>query len=146
MGLCGDIAERLIGRARARSREAIPRGFALPGVAAVVLASMLTGCTSNDGGELLIDPGRYAIYKCDDLAARWKIVSARERELHGLMDRAGQSNGGAVVGALAYRADYDAVISDERQLQRTAAEKNCGFTFQSGQLQSTQFQSDQTIR
>jgi hypothetical protein len=148
MGLCGDIAERLIGRAR--SWEAIPRGFAWPGVAAVVLASVLasvlTGCTSNDGGELLIDPGRYAVYKCDDLAARWKIVSARERELHGLMDRAGQSNGGAVVGSLAYRADYDAVVSDERLLQRTAAEKNCGFTFQSGQLQSTQFQSDQTIR
>jgi hypothetical protein len=146
MGLCGDIAERLIGRAR--SREAIPRGFALAGVAAVALASVLTGCTSNDSGELLIDPGRYAIYKCDDLAARWKIVSAREKELHGLMDRAGQSSGGAVVGSLAYRAEYDAVVSDERQLQRTAAEKNCGFTFQpqSGQLQSTQFQSDQTIR
>jgi hypothetical protein len=144
MGLCGDIAERLIGRPW--SRKAIPCGFALRGVAAVALASVLTGCTSKDSGELLIDPGRYAIYKCDDLAARWKIVSAREKELHGLMDRAGQSNGGAVVGSLAYRADYDAVVSDERQLQRTAAEKNCGFTFQSGQLQSTQFQSDQTIR
>jgi hypothetical protein len=144
MGLCGDIAERLIGRER--SREAIPRGFALAGVAAVALATVLAGCTSKDSGELLIDPGRYAVYKCDDLAARWKIVSAREKELHGLMDRAGQSNGGAVVGSLAYRADYDAVLSDERQLQRTAAEKNCGFTFQSGQLQSTQFQSDQTIR
>jgi len=148
MGLCGDIAERLIGRARLRSRETIPGGFALLGVAAVALAAVLAGCTSNDSGELLIDPGRYSAYKCDDLATRWKVVSAREKELHGLMDKAAQSNGGAVVGSLAYRVDYNAVISDERLLQRTAAEKNCGFTFQfqNGQPQSTQFQSDQTIR
>ncbi|HZC57955.1 MAG TPA: hypothetical protein VE396_18205 [Xanthobacteraceae bacterium] len=109
---------------------------------------MLLGCTSNDSGELLIDPGRYSVYKCDELAARWKIVSTREKDLRGLMDRAGQSGGGAVVGSLAYRVDYDAVISDEKLLQRTAAEKNCGLPFQTqgGQPQNTQSQSDQGIR
>jgi hypothetical protein len=144
MRFCG--AERMAGRHGLRSREAIPRRFAFFGIAAVAFA--LAGCTSKDSGELLIDPGRYAIYKCDDLATRWKVVSAREKELRGLMDRAAQANGGAVVGSLAYRVDYDAVISDERLLQRTAAEKNCGFTFQfqNSQPQSTQFQSDQTIR
>jgi hypothetical protein len=138
------------------------RGFASSAVFGV--ACMLFGCTSNDSGELLIDPGRYAVYKCDDLAARWKIVSAREKELRGLMDRAAQTSGGAVVGSLAYRVDYDAAVSDERLLQRTAAEKNCGLPFQTPSIQaqplqaqsaqppaaapspSPQYQSDQGIR
>ncbi len=149
MGICGDIGrppvKLLAGRTWARAH--VPRSIALL-VAAVALVSALAGCTSNDRDELLIDPGRYTAFKCDDLAARWKLVSAREKELRGLMDRANQSGGGAVVGALAYRADYNVVIEDEGLLQRTAAEKNCGLSFQtqSGQPQSTQFQSDQSIR
>jgi hypothetical protein len=105
------------------------------------IACALFGCTSNDSGELLIDPGRYAVYKCDDLATRWKIVSAREKELRGLMDRAAQTTGGAVVGSLTYRVDYDAVISDERLLQRTAAEKNCGLPFQTPSIQAQPLQA-----
>jgi hypothetical protein len=153
MGFYSGTAERLVvslaGRLWPRSRVGVPHGFALLGLAA------LAGCAANDSGALLIDPGRYAVYKCDDLAARWKVVSAREKELRGLMDRASQTGGGAVVGSLAYRADYDAIISDARLLQRTAAEKNCGLPFQtqsgpspnnSPQPQSTKFQSDQSIR
>jgi uncharacterized membrane protein YebE (DUF533 family) len=116
---------------------------------ALALAGLLAGCTSNDSGELLIDPGRYAVYKCDDLAARWKVVLAREKELRDLMDKASQTAGGAVIGSLAYRAQYDATVSDQRLLQRTAAEKNCGLPFQTQgapQPQSTQYQSDQSIR
>jgi hypothetical protein len=160
MGIRGDTAERLVkslaGRTWPRLRACVPRGVSLLGVVAIGLASALAGCTSNDSGELLTDPGRYAVYKCDDFAARWKIVSEREKELRGLMERASQSSGGAVVGSLTYRAEYDAVVSDERMLQRTAAEKNCGLAFQTqngqspsgqgGQPQSTQFQSDQSIR
>jgi hypothetical protein len=54
------------------------------------------------------------------------------------MDRADQGGGGAVIGSLAYRPDYDSVLGEERLLQRTAAEKNCSAT--------QQFQSDQIIR
>lgn len=108
---------------------------ALFGAALVVLA----GCGTRDGpGSLLIDPGRYTFYHCNDLAARWKVLVARENELHGLMQRADESGGGAVIGSLAYRSDYDAVLAEEKLLQHAAAEKNCGL--------ATQFQSDQTIR
>jgi hypothetical protein len=107
----------------------------LLGVAAIALA----GCGMTDGaGSLLIDPGRYSAYHCNELAARWKVLVTRERELHGLMDKAGEGGGGAVIGSLAYRTDYESVLSEEKLLQRTAAEKNCGFT--------PEFQSDQTIR
>jgi hypothetical protein len=99
----------------------------------------LAGCGMSGGaGSLLIDPGRYSAYHCNELAARWKILVAREKELRGLIDKANEGSGGAVIGSLAYRADYESVLGDEKLLQRTAADKNCAFT--------PEFQSDQTIR
>jgi hypothetical protein len=99
----------------------------------------LTGCGAGDDvGSLLIDPGRYSAYHCNELAARGKILVAREKELRGLMDKASEGGGGAVIGSLAYRTDYESTLSDEKLLQQTAAEKNCGFT--------AEFQSDQGIR
>jgi hypothetical protein len=43
-----------------------------------------------------------------------------------------------VIGSLAYRTDYESVLSEEKLLQRTATEKNCNFT--------PDFQSDHSIR
>jgi hypothetical protein len=48
----------------------------------------LTGCGLSDGaGALFVDPGRYTLYHCDDLAARRKLLIARENELRGLIER-----------------------------------------------------------
>jgi hypothetical protein len=131
MGIFGDSAgPRLIEQSWPGCRRAwtLPRGVVV--FAALQLVCILSGCAGNDSAALLIDPGRYELFKCDDLAARWKLVSARERELRALMDRASQSGGGAVVGSLAYRTDYETVLSDERLLQRTAAAKNCPQSYQ----------------
>jgi hypothetical protein len=99
----------------------------------------LTGCGLSDGaGALFVDPGRFTLYHCDDLATRRKALVTRENELRGLIERAGESPGGAVVGSLAYRSEYDSVLAEEKLLQRNAAEKNCNF--------ASPLQSDQTIR
>lgn len=99
----------------------------------------LAGCSMPDGaGSLLVDPGRYSAYHCNELAARWKVLIAREKDLRSLMEKADQGGGGGVIGSLAYRSDYDSVLSEEKLLQRTAADKNCDPTLQ--------FQSDQIIR
>jgi hypothetical protein len=165
MGIFGDRAgPRLIDGSwfgcERRRAWALPRGVAL------LAALALGGCAANDRGALLIDPGRYDLFKCDDLATRWKLVSGREKELRALMDRASQTGGGAVVGALTYRTEYETVLSDERLLQRTAAAKNCPLSFQvpgmapqpvpmqsgqpqtapDGSTQNTLYQSDQGIR
>jgi hypothetical protein len=98
----------------------------------------LAGCgATQDAGSILIDPGRYSVYHCDDLAARWKVLVGREKDLRALMEKANQTPSGAIIGSLSYRTDYESVLSEERLLQRTAAEKNCNF--------STRFQSDQII-
>ena len=76
----------------------------------------------------LVDPGRYSVYHCNDLAAHWKVLAAREKELRDLMDRADQGgSGGAVIGSLAYRPTTSPCAAKRGCCSATAAEKNCNF-------------------
>jgi hypothetical protein len=108
--------------------------------AAVAAAGMaLASCGGGNGpGSWLVDPGRYEAFHCNDLVTRWKQLTDREKELHALMDKASQSGTGAVIGAVAYRADYESVLTEEKLVQREANDKKCEL--------STTFQSDQSIR
>ena len=113
------------------------RNFLLCAVAAAAVA--LAGCGGSNGpGTWLVDPGRYEAYHCNDLVTRWKALTDREKELRALMDKASQSGTGAVVGAVAYRPDYESVLTEEKLVQHEANEKKCELT--------TTFQSDQSIR
>jgi hypothetical protein len=110
------------------------------GLICALAGCALAGCgLSEEAGMLTVDPGRYSAYHCNDLATRWKELLKREQDLRGLMDKASESAGGAVIGSVAYRADYDNVLGEERLVQRTAAEKKC-------EPVSSSYQSDQTIR
>ncbi len=111
------------------------------GLIGVIAAGALAGCGISEGGlgTLALDPGRYALYHCNDLVARLKALTAREGELRNLMDKANESTGGALIGALSYRTDYETVLSDDKLVRRVAAEKNCAFG-------PPTYQSDQTIR
>jgi hypothetical protein len=99
------------------------------------------GCGMSDGpGALFVDPGRYSFYHCDNLAAEQKEQIKRENELAGLMEKADESPGGAVIGSFAYRSDYDTVLAQEKLLHHEAVEKQCSFA------SPAQSQSDQAIR
>ncbi len=92
------------------------------GLAAVMLAS----CGLSDGpGAIFVDPGHYVVYHCDALAARLKVLVAREHELRGLIDKASESPSGVVIGPLAYGSDYESVLTEGKLVQRTAIEKKC---------------------
>src|SRR5271169_6203994 len=118
----GEFAQNRRGRAPAMRVQdeidepgACPRAFAFsPRSFAVALlcltAGALAGCGLGDGagaGAMLVDPGHYSAYHCDELAARWKVLIAREAELRGLMGKASEGTGGSLIGSLAYRTDYD---------------------------------------
>jgi hypothetical protein len=101
-------------------------------------AIALGGCSLEDGpGTLMVDPGRYSVYHCNDLSKRWTELRKREKELRSLMDKASEGGGGTVIGALAYRSDYETTLTEEKLVQREAAEKKCDL--------SQAFQSDQDI-
>ena len=114
-----------------------PSSFTLSSLALLALVA-LAGCGSDGAGAIFIDPGRYTLYHCDELATRRKALITRETELRGLMERASESAAGSVIGSLAYRSEYDSVIAEQKLLQRNAAEKNCSF--------ASPLQSDQTLR
>ena len=64
----------------------------------VLVAGLLAGCSTSDGvGSFIIDPGHYSVYHCDGLAARLKVLLAREQELANLMNRAGEGGGGVLM-------------------------------------------------
>jgi hypothetical protein len=114
-----------------------------PGAAASIFlagAIALAGCSASEGiGNLIVDPGHYSVYHCKDFKPRLANVTAREQQLRNLMDKASEGSGGEVIGNLAYRAEYEDLVGEERILRRAAAEKNC-------ELTAPSFQSDQTIR
>ena len=77
----------------------------------VLVASLLAGCSTSDGiGSFIVDPGHYSVYHCDGLAARLKVLLAREQELANLMNRASEGGGGVLIGNLAYRTDYENAV------------------------------------
>jgi hypothetical protein len=108
--------------------------FILFCIASLAVAS----CGSDGPGTMRVDPGRFTFYHCDALSRRSKELTARESELRALIEKANESAAGAVIGSIAYRSDYEAVIAEEKLLQRKAAENKCSFT--------TEYQSDQIVR
>jgi hypothetical protein len=160
MAICGRIAStthRIVSSVPAGAR-ALGDGFAVarplrprrprrsagvPSAATFILATaMLGGCGLSDGvGSLIVDPARYDGLHCKDLVAQWNGLVAREKQLRNLIDKAAEGGGGTVIGAFAYRSDYQTVLEQEKVLQRTAAAQKC-------QLVPTPptFTSDQGIR
>lgn len=111
-------------------------------IGGALFCGALTGCSvtglNNGVGSVLVDPGKFDSYRCTDLVARWQADTAREKELRALMDKAAQATGGAVIGTLTYRSDYESVLTEKRMLQQQAAAKNCELT--------ATYQSDQGVR
>jgi hypothetical protein len=98
----------------------------MAGLLGAFAAGVLAGCSMSDGtASLIIDPGHYAVYHCDGLVARLKVLQTRQQELTNLMGKASEGGGGVLVGNLSYRADYENAVSEERVLRRTAVEKKC---------------------
>jgi hypothetical protein len=95
-------------------------------LAVVLIAGAVSACASA-GNPLTVfaDPGKYQYSTCEQIAAFRKTWSAKEQELQMLMDRAEQGAGGAVVNALAYKADHVAASEELKVLDVAARAKNC---------------------
>jgi hypothetical protein len=115
----------MIVSARAK-RPAKRRRAAALRLTLLVNAAALAGCGLSDGpGALFVDPGRYSAYHCKELIAESQALANRERELGNLMGKAGEGGGGSVIGAFAYRSDYESVLEQKKLVQRAAAEQKC---------------------
>jgi hypothetical protein len=114
--------------------NAVARGMGL----AMCLAGATAGC-STSVETYLIDPGHYSAYHCKQLIERLKQLQTRKSELRNLTDKASEGGGGAFIGGMSYRVQYEKAEGEEKVLRRTAAEKNCA-------LEGPVLESDQVIR
>jgi hypothetical protein len=93
---------------------------------AAFLAAALAACgTSQDTGGFFVAPGRYDIYTCAQIADSMEAVQKEGQRLEGLMARASKDASGRIVNAIAYESDYQANRGALRELQKSAAAKNC---------------------
>jgi hypothetical protein len=106
----------------------------------IVVGVTLAGCALGDGpGQFGLDPGRYEFYHCNDLVKHLKELQEEENKLRSLMTKAREGGGGTVIGELSYRTNYETVLSEQKMLMRTAAEKKC-------EVAPPIIQSDQAVR
>lgn len=92
-------------------------------------ALALAGCALSDESStrLLVAPGQYVLYNCPQLADASKANSVRQRELEGLMAKAGVDSAGRFVSGMAYRPEYLQLRGQMTELRKEAAEKHCRF-------------------
>lgn len=104
------------------------RGYlsAAPILAAGIIAAGLGGCSNIEVlSSVVVAPGKFEFYNCEQLAVRGRGTAARERELKVLMDKASEGAGGAIVNAVAYQGEYLIAKGELDQLEAAAIEKKC---------------------
>ena len=109
------------------------------------ILGVLAGCAASDdvSGRFLVQPDKYQLYNCRELGEAAQTIGARERELEGLMTKAGRDASGRFVSAVTYRSEYLLLHGQMNEIRRTFAEKKCKFDLDAA---SGARVSDQAIR
>ncbi len=93
---------------------------------AALAASALTGCASEESaGRFVVEPDRYVLYNCAELAVQAQANITRQHELEVLMAKAEAGSGGKLVSSVAYRPEYIQLRGEMNELRKTGTEKNC---------------------
>jgi hypothetical protein len=93
---------------------------------AALAASALCGCVSGEtASRLFVEPEKYVLFNCNELATAAQTNFDRQHELELLMAKAGTGSGGEVASNLAYRPEYFQLRGEMEQMRKTAADKKC---------------------
>ena len=98
---------------------------ALFGAMTMSLGACATGGESPFGSSVFVDPAKYDLYNCQQLATARKATNDRVVELEGLMAKAETGAGGALVSGLAYQTDYRASRAQRDAIDEKTARNNC---------------------
>ena len=89
-------------------------------------AFTLSGCASEDAASrFLVEPDRFVLYSCPEIATASQANLNRQRELEALMAKAGPSAGGQLASGMAYAPEYNQLRGEMVRLRKAAADKNC---------------------
>jgi len=94
---------------------------------ALVAAFCLGGCAgaSDGASRLFVDPARYDLYDCKQLAAARKTSAQQVGELQGLMAKAEQGAAGALVSGIAYQSEYRVASANLDLIDQNRRRSNC---------------------
>ncbi|HVV62832.1 MAG TPA: hypothetical protein VHD14_13870 [Pseudolabrys sp.] len=94
---------------------------------AAALPLALAACAASEDSlsKMMVAPGKFVLYTCDDLLQRARTNAEREQQLHMLMAKAQTGAGGDLVNSVAYRPELATLEGEDRELQQTAADKKC---------------------
>ena len=99
--------------------------FAALCAVAISLGACASGGDSGFGSSVFVDPSKYDLYNCQQLATARKTTNDRVVELEGLMAKAETGAGGALVSGLAYQTDYRAQRAQRDDIDTKMARNNC---------------------
>ncbi len=74
---------------------------------------------------MFVDPAKYDLYNCEQLATARKVSNDRVVELERLMAKAESGAGGTLVSGLAYQTDFLAERARRDQIDEKIASNNC---------------------
>ncbi|HEY0234737.1 MAG TPA: twin-arginine translocation pathway signal [Afipia sp.] len=99
---------------------------AAPLAALLLAAALLGGCATGATSSVFVDPSRYDLYNCDQLATARKPVFERVTQLQALMAKAETGVAGSLVSGLAYQTDYVKARAELNLIDETRQRGNCG--------------------
>ena len=91
--------------------------------------AVVAGCAGHDMVASVTRPGKFRLYNCDQLDKQGAIVLKQERELDALIQKARQGPGGEIAVAIAYQNEHNIALGDLREIDLSAAERNCALKF-----------------
>jgi hypothetical protein len=113
-------------------------GFRLGFAFAMLAPAGGCGSLGDNAASMIVAPGKYEYYSCEQLNTAGRPLIERERELTELNAKAVSGGpGGEFVGALAYRSELTQTRGQLKQIADVSARKNCS-------LQS-RWQSDRAL-
>ena len=90
------------------------------------VAATLGGCaTGGVTSSLFVDPSRYDLYDCKQLATERATVDTRVVQLEGLIAKAETGVAGGLVSGLAYQGDYAQARAQRDLIDQKRASNNC---------------------
>ena len=91
-----------------------------------VIVSALGGCaTGGVSSNLFVDPSRYDLYDCKQLATERAVIDGRVVQLEGLIAKAETGAAGGLVSGLAYQSDYSLNRAQRDLIDQKRASNNC---------------------
>ena len=106
---------------RANSR----RAFSHVPLAGALAAGLCAACSTDVGGYSVVTQDKYAIMACPDIINSRNALTAQEKNLSGLVEKAESAPGGIIAGFSAYRSELGETRMKLRLAQEAAVRQNC---------------------